>query len=344
MSEYITYQIIIEQKSGLSTPLQADTIWGHLASYMAITGYGMFNDFLDSYRDGCPPVIFSDGLPALADVDGVIDQYVPKPFYPAPADIISRIKIENKEDRTILKRIKKLKWINVEVLQKIMTHSEYITEKELFEFDEQYEIEDTVTMKNMVPRFGCEDTEIYSLEEVFIKPKGDREINDGYIGWVVYCKIDADRTDELIPILERFLEAGYGKKKGIGKGQLEVKNVVRIDINDELDIKIDNPNAFISLSSFVPAENDPVEGWYQTFVKYGKLGETAINMDLPAGAAERNPFKNPVMMFKPGAVFRLPPGGKMQDYYGVSHLPGVRYEEEYVHPALAFVVPYRIEE
>ena len=57
----------------------------------------------------------------------------------------------------------------------------------------------------------------------------------------------------------------------------------------------DQPNCFVSLSNYIPKKTDPVQGQYKIHVKYGKLGQAYAHAD--------NPFKKPLLMLKPGAVF-----------------------------------------
>jgi CRISPR-associated protein Csm4 len=59
------------------------------------------------------------------------------------------------------------------------------------------------------------------------------------------------------------------------------------------------------LSHFVPAKNDPTNGAYKTMVKYGKLGEEKTFCG--------NPFKKPLIVLKPGAVFKTQ---IMKPFYG----------------------------
>ena len=113
---------------------------------------------------------------------------------------------------------------------------------------------------------------------------------------------------------------------------------------------VDNPNAILVISSFVPAPNDPSDGYWEVYTKYGKLGEASVNLPLSGKAEDRNVFKSPITMLKPGAVFKLRAGAEMLDYYGIKDLNSfkkdgkgiVRKEKEYVHPALALVIAYRL--
>lgn len=83
----------------------------------------------------------------------------------------------------------------------------------------------------------------------------------------------------------------------------------------------------------MPAPRDPIEGCYETFVKYGKLGEEL--------AYSPNPFKKPILFIKGGAVFNI--AGKVKPFYGcllrdVSPLDSI----DLVQYAFAFPVGMRL--
>jgi CRISPR-associated protein Csm4 len=94
---------------------------------------------------------------------------------------------------------------------------------------------------------------------------------------------------------------------------------------------IANPNGFVSLSPFVPAQNDPVDGVYKTIVKYGKLGENY--------ALCGNPFKKPLLLLKADSVFKTPDTPK--EYYGGIINGTASAKPEVVQFAYAFAVPMK---
>ncbi|MDD5456747.1 MAG: hypothetical protein PHV30_06920 [Candidatus Margulisbacteria bacterium] len=338
MSDYQTYRLVLKPKSGLSTPLQADTIWGHLASYLAISGHEYLKDFLQSYKDGTPAVIFSDGLPALADEDGVFEQFYPKPLYPTSAELLDKLKDMNRDK---LKKIKKTNWIKeddyISLCKGDFSGLSFLKDDD----KEPFKILTETTMKNAVPRWGNEDTEIYPLEETYLQPVGVELKSNEFLGWTIFFKVRADFENQLKQPLGNFLKHGYGKKKGVGKGQFEI---TLLPLQEDLIPEVKDANAFMSLSTYVPDADDPIDGYWQTFTKYGKLGEAGV-ANLPSNdpSAERNLFKSPITMLTPGAVFKL--NEKMKDYYGVADLntdQRVRNEREYTHPALAYVIGYKV--
>jgi hypothetical protein len=65
-------------------------------------------------------------------------------------------------------------------------------------------------------------------------------------------------------------------------------------------------NAFVSISTFMPAAGNPTAGRWRLRIKRGFLGEHAV-----AG----NPFKHPLVQLEPGAVFRAGAEG-VRPFYG----------------------------
>nr|WP_051273735.1 hypothetical protein [Desulfotruncus alcoholivorax] len=122
---------------------------------------------------------------------------------------------------------------------------------------------------------------------------------------------------------------GLGKRKSTGKGSFDVTGIDKCNLFEA----IDNPNAFLSLSNFVPAPGDPTEGNYRVMVKYGKLGEEF--------ALSKHPFKHPLLMIQAGSVFRVQ--GMVRAYYGYMIEDIAPAHPEVLQYALAFSVPVRLE-
>lgn len=346
---YKTYRIILKPKTGIATPLLADTIWGHLANWIVLNKPEAKNDFFNLYVVNKPIVIFSDGFPALIKSDGKIVQYLPKP---ADFDILSYKYFAEKEennagkDKLDKKKIKKAEFVSLEVLKNAFNKSEgnensfisYLFSEYNKDFEENQPVIDSVViLKNAVPRYGSSDTQIFGIEAKYLKQiKSDKDKKENEYAWTIFAKVDEQQNIIDKNILKEFLTLGYGKKKNVGFGQFEDIKVEEID-NLQLCQK---PNAILCLSSFVPAQNDPTDGFWKTFVKYGKMGEVAyFALDEFKDAENKNPFKNPILLIKSGAVFKVK--DEIPEYIGVSHLDGIRNEKDYVHPALSFVVGYK---
>jgi hypothetical protein len=103
-------------------------------------------------------------------------------------------------------------------------------------------------------------------------------------------------------LFHRLADAGFGADAGVGAGEFEIDGQPELVTDLE---PLDATGAWISLSTFQPEATDPTEGYWRSFVKYGKLGP-----DLPV----ISPFKRPQWMLRPGACFRE--DGPRRDWYG----------------------------
>ena len=94
------------------------------------------------------------------------------------------------------------------------------------------------------------------------------------------------------------------------------------------------PNAFITLSLYIPWENDPVRGYYNIIHKYGKLGGIY--------AKGGNPFKVPLIMFSAGSIF-FDEKYNQEKVYGLL-LKDVHSNKAIRHYAYAFPIGIMAEE
>ncbi|MEI8018265.1 MAG: hypothetical protein WCH39_08675, partial [Schlesneria sp.] len=101
-----------------------------------------------------------------------------------------------------------------------------------------------------------------------------------------------DFADELQKLFNEMEKRGYGADVSNGKGEFECVTGL-VDVESDFHVG-DSANACVSLSTFQPGPNDSTDGDWELFVKYGKLG--------PDFGLE-NPFKCPMLLFRPGAVF-----------------------------------------
>lgn len=89
------YRLNITPRSPLGSPLQTDTLFGHLCWALRYTqGEPRLRDFLHAFDDIPPPLVLSNGFP---------EDFLPRPVFPARA----RMPDERtpKTDRKRLKRV-----------------------------------------------------------------------------------------------------------------------------------------------------------------------------------------------------------------------------------------------
>lgn len=286
-----TYRITLITNSGILTPFQADTIFGHLCWAVAHKeGDENLQKFLKPFKEGNPPFIISDGFPA---------DLLPKPL---TAEIFA--------DPEKRKDVKKIEFVNCEEFDVVRKGEKFEPSKK------RPSIEYRTTSHSRISRLTWTtplEGGVYSLEEYFVP----------HIS--LYLKVVSESwRDKVVDLFTELSKSGYGRKKSIGQGQFEVTDVKEFDFD-----AIENPDGFVTLSNFCPQEKDPTEGFYKTFVKYGKLGEEFTFCG--------NPFKRPLIMIKTGAIFKT--NGNPKEFYGRMVSDIAPAKTEVVQYAYAFALP-----
>jgi len=301
-----TYLIELSVPSGFITPWHSDTIFGHLC-WVAERHDGFKNfsgavGLIDLHRGGNPPLILSDAFPAG--------------FLPAPADLKEffdqRMKGELDTDKySLLKKIKGIEYVALDQFRNYQRGKLF----ELRENDDQ--IISAVTLHNQINRLTNttgEEGSLFEIEERFVK--GGK--------FNVYARIRDGFEKDVNRLFELFAAGGFGRKKSSGKGAFKLLDIKEVDYLD----RPEKSEGYLSLSHFVPAQSDPTEGIYRVMVKYGKMGE-----EKSLGG---NPFKKPLLMIRPGAVFRT---DNFRPYYG-RMVENISYSNsEVVQYCFTFAVP-----
>lgn len=321
-----TFEIILRPKSSFLTPLQSDTIFGSICWAIKYSeGEQELVDFLEKYQIS-PPLIISNGFPT---------GFFPKPL----CDTITRKEIigivketfrdESKENiaQTIkkIKMIKKIPIVSKDIFDELingLSEIDYLkrllSQKSEVNRDNKYAIE-TTFYKNSINRLAGRTKEeggLFTQDETFYS-------NDTTIS--IFVKTDDCDKDYIEQIFKFISLNGFGKRKTVGKGHFELIEIKKCTLTFP-----SNSNAFVSLSSFVPSINDPVDGWYEMQIKYGKLGGDY--------STSKSPFKKPIRMFKAGSVFKT---NDVKEYYG-QMVSKIHSDEKIMHYGYAFPVGMKI--
>jgi CRISPR-associated protein Csm4 len=295
--------------SGLATPLLGDTLFGHIVWGIALKeGEAAVRDFLSSFDNGKPAVIFSNGFP---------HGFLP---FPLMKPVSRELSIE---EYSTLKQIQKRKYIKMEYFQEkdfVFSRKNIALAGEKDNLpDEIQEIERMHNTINRITGTTVENGGLFSANEKWIK-KDNIPLFDVY----ALTDLPPKRLKELI---ENGLENGYGADSSTGKGYLSV--------HDNID-PVTFPakgNRFMALSHFVPAEKDRITDLRaDLFTKYGKLGGIFVYT--------KNPFKKPIVMFREGATFSSDTDCKCIGQL----LSNVHNDPEIRQHAYAPVIPYNEEE
>ncbi|MBI5185787.1 MAG: hypothetical protein HZA01_08700 [Nitrospinae bacterium] len=331
MTDCQGFTIEIDLRSSLGTPFQSDTFFGHLCwSLRFLWGEEKLQEFLSRYENReSPPLLLSDGFPV---------GYLPKPVLPpvSPTDLDRIVGKENRiHNSFMIKAIKKAVLMRRDIFFELQQDA--ITPEKLFkamksaykneEGTEGPGIKESI-QHNTIDRItgSVRDGGLFIHEDTFFEPESSR--------FEVYLKTNCFSMRELEKIFEYMGEGGFGRDKSTGKGHFTFQ--IREGINLP---ETENPNAFMTLSSYIPHAEAPTRGHYRTLHKYGKLGGTYAQ---GSPEAHKNPFKKPLLMFAAGSTF-YDPDFKSGKIYG-SLLREVHINKDIRHYAYAFPVGIRLED
>ena len=337
-----TYKLTIRPLTSFRTPLQSDTIFGHLMwALRYIEGEDALVQFLARYRDGDPPLLVSAGFP-----EGTLPVPVlrPEPKDPEekkhnPAnEVVGAMLHKALEDDHYLPLPQ---WhqlaqnVSARTLKGLLNTARARL-RELKKEERVYPI--TRTAVDRITG-SAREGRLFVADETFYGPGRKFEI---------WHKLD-EGGDELLERLTRWWRwiqrNGFGRRKSAGHGAFRIEGEGLVEAGAELP-QVANPNGFVTLSAWVPKTDDPANVTYRTRVKRGKLAEV---LALPS------PWKKPLLMLEPGAMARLPAGKSVREWYGGlvgdMHWPGKDVPDgerdvmkDIVQYGYAFPLPVHIEE
>ena len=317
MNGYESYHLQFKPLSPSITPLQSDTLFGHIAwAVRYLRGEQELLTFLNKFQDNHDaPLLISDGFP---------QGYLPKPQFKAlPIDELDaaiaeyalkeKKEYDQKKQTEIHKALKSQSYLKIETMQSLQQSFsvETMLQASLEDLDwdavlgekkNGHRDQETIVMyHNTVNRvhnqvlegFYQQSTHFYAHDYVF----------DVYLKTNCFSKSD---LEEIFGFIEM---SGFGKDKSTGKGKF------KIDLKNENKLKEPaDANAFMTLSHYVPNPQAPRKGYYRLMTKYGRLGGDFACSVIPDSKMKKvHPFKKPVIMTQPGSVFL----GKPQLNYGL---------------------------
>ncbi|WP_319371669.1 type III-A CRISPR-associated RAMP protein Csm4 [uncultured Ilyobacter sp.] len=317
---YKEYRLKIKPLSSYITPWQSDTFVGHIFwAVRYIEGEEYLKELLEESKDLMPPFIFSDGI---------IGNQLPKPDYPPVKR--SRLIELGKEyfgenSYTALKKIKKINAIEEDEFREYIRgcNGENFIKSRLTLIKNGDGIKNRVsikavnTMHNTINRLTgtTGDGDLYSSIEY---------VSDSEISFYIKLRQDIE-PERLKKYIDFIALDGYGKKASSGKGAFEI-----ISLEENQKFEVENPNAFVVLSNYIPKPGDYSEPLsVKTLTKYGKVGGSEMEM----------PFKKPFICFEKGSVFRGDPSGIKGRL-----LERLHYDKNIVQFGIPYVVGVRIDE
>lgn len=285
-------KLTVKLKSGTLTEFDSDTTMGIFCWRLKdALGEEKLKSFLDCYKTGNPIFTLSS---ALFEIQNTL-------FFPTPVFIPSEYKKQNKKENIeSMLRSKEAKSRNFVSLKRF---NDFLNNKiNEFMLDDEPLFEGRTKKFQLTPGFESElrvgvmidretekskDGQLFSLHPHYLKKGNNLVFLIKVIDNNVFDKFQCE------DILYNVFTVGYGKKKSSGYGHCAVLNKIE-DFNGFEEPKYSN--GFIVLGNYLPSESDQIgDGYYDSKVKYGKLGESLSTSKVP--------FKKPLLMITPGSYF-----------------------------------------
>lgn len=295
------YRYNITPRSPLMTPIMSDTLFGHFCWAIRYReGEGYLSDFLNSFGEGrTAPVLFSSAF---------LSGYLPRPTLPPPPrdqvrkflhshfgdakrdifDGLSKVKEWNKRRQITIRQWLSLKkdYSDIDLYKNFSGETDEGGKKTT-----EVEIATSNSINRLSGTVPSEGGGLFQREKTWYM--------DG-VSLNIYVEVS---DEDILPAVDWFLteflpENGYGADKSIGMGSLMIEQDNLFDSSVFLTQGA-NARMSLSFSSFIGMER--IDAFYRLKTKFGKLGGS-FAFSSPTEGNPR-PFKKPVLMYEPGAVF-----------------------------------------
>ncbi|MBO1270822.1 hypothetical protein J3L11_04055 [Shewanella sp. 4t3-1-2LB] len=315
-------QCQLRTESAFATPVVGDTLFGHLCWAIRMRfGNERLESLLAGYTDDHPFLVVSDMIP-----DGVL----PRPTM--PQFLLSN---ESTSDVALRKTLKAKRWMPVEkaslplnqwLTDGLMTDNELLNTRQL---NAQIAlVGHTMHQHNSLNRL----TNTTGKGAGFAPYQQQRIWYHPDIHWQLLLVIDEARLSpaECQQVLEDVGLAGYGRDASSGLGKFSV-----LAINSLPEPSVSDCWLALAPVSLSPDDFVADKSYYQTTVRFGRHGNTAVHSG--------NPFKKPILLAQTGALLTAPVS---QPRYIAGH--GIRgisdVMPETVHQGYAPVWPVTVKE
>lgn len=316
------YRLDLRPRSPWRTPWQADTLTGALCSVAArVHGPDFLRErLIEPMLAGQPPFVLSDAFPG-----DLLPLPVAVRLRPPPADA----------DRKAIKRGRWVTRADFLALRATVDDADVPWSRVL---PDSAVFHDETTRHNTLARdsdASLKESGLFSRPDTLL-----RAGHNGRAGLTLYFRAaDVESAELLLDLLYELSLTGFGADVATGRGQFEIP--AEPEPAADLDRSPPGADAVIVLSTFQPAPADPVDGFWESFPKFGKLGPNLGLSDVR---------KHTLILFRPGACFRastaLPFLGRalpMDDVLPASAADELRARGiEIIHPAFGLAIPARL--
>jgi CRISPR-associated protein Csm4 len=314
------FRIKLRPGSPWRTPWQADTIFGLLCWARARQSAAQVDaEIIEPSLAGKPPFVVSDAFPAG--------------WMPAPVILRDPLRIEHYRRRytpqrsAVVKRVRKTRWL---------TDSGFIAlQNDAFPPMDDFASHDPIrSFGEINNQIGRDSNTTSSGGQLFVSDSWT--LRDAAEELTVYVRTTDSYREQLALLFKEMSLRGFGADVSVGKGEFDLLS--GLEPWPVLDA-VDQPDASIVLSTFQPASTDPIQGYWESIIKHGKLGPD-FGLD--------NVFKRPMVLLRPGAVFTsvrriLGRAIPMAEYLAPDVVQNLGSQQiRVIHPAFGLAVPAKI--
>lgn len=270
------YRFTIQPLTPWTTPWQADTLWG-LLCWSCARRFGdrtVSEDLVTPALAGAPPFILSDAFPSGC---------FPAPVLLRSDAAIQHYRLTGKHEFRE-KKVRRAKYVTASGMIEFL-NGNWPSLSNVLSVSPIGQLLETHNQIGRVTTTTSADGSLFSREAAMLKNAGTLD---------VYALTTAVFLPRLVELFREMSLRGFGADVSNGKGEFQL--ACEPEIEDRFQPKGD-ANSCVTLSTFQPAASDPVDGYWQSHLKHGKLG---------ADFGISGIFKRPQLMLQPGAVFLQP--------------------------------------
>lgn len=293
------WRIRLRPQSPWLTPWHADALFGCVCwRYSELAGDEALHDWLDAFRAGEPPFVLSDAFP---------DGWLPTP---ALADFEDEPKGKQKRPGLM-----------TEAAFDLWRQTPGMVLKRPKDADTPGEVRSVRGLHVTLDRNSgtpLEEGGLFELDGAFPAEGAPKRFS-------VFVRGTAEVAASVHACFELQALRGFGKRSSAGFGAFSVEPLETCALLDAMG----DANGFVSLSHFVPGDDDPTDGAWALRVKYPKF----------QGDRVEHPFKGRLVTLTPGSTFRTE--GAPHGWYGRT-FDIQRGERAALHYALCLGAPARL--
>ncbi|HWV58926.1 MAG TPA: hypothetical protein VNZ57_15840 [Longimicrobiales bacterium] len=272
------FRIRIRPRGPWRTPWQADTIAG-LLCWMCVRTEGetvLRKEIIEPMLAGEPPFVLSDAFPG---------DLLPTPLAVRMGDWPPSLR----------KTVKRAAWLRPEAFTRVcrgepLSVDDLSTGYPIIESDQTRN-----TIDRAIDTTGAEGA-LFTLTEYLLA--SGTALREGLGELSIYARVHPAATDLLLGLFDELAAVGYGADAAVGKGAFDFPggSAQLESVDSSIGSVSGQASSLVILSTFQPKSGDPARGYWESFVKFGKLGP-----GIAADVFE----KHPIVLLRPGACFAV---------------------------------------